>query len=166
MDLLVETASPEETQRLGEAIGRLLEPGDVVALDGELGAGKTELVRGLARGLDLDPGVIYSPSFTLVAEHEGRVRLNHIDLFRLGEAVDPRETEIGLAEYLAPEGVTAVEWAGRLAGRPWALEVRLALAGGDRRRIELAAGSARGRAIVGGLRARLATAGGEGGRWR
>src|SRR5438105_3506065 len=111
MRLEIETADPEETARLGEAIGRLLRAGDVVGISGDLGAGKTQLVRGVGRGLDIDPALIYSPSFTLVAEHEGRLRLNHIDLFRLGEPVSASdEEEIGLAEYLTTSGITAVEW--------------------------------------------------------
>ena len=89
----IETASPEETSRLGTALGRALRGGEVIGLSGDLGAGKTQLVRGLAAGLDLPPDVIYSPSFTLVAEHEGRLRLNHIDLFRLGEPVEERDEE-------------------------------------------------------------------------
>ncbi|HSD10239.1 MAG TPA: tRNA (adenosine(37)-N6)-threonylcarbamoyltransferase complex ATPase subunit type 1 TsaE, partial [Candidatus Binatia bacterium] len=103
MRLRLESRSVAETLRTGEAVGRLLRGGEVVGIAGDLGAGKTELVRGLARGLDLEPDVIYSPSFTLVAEHEGRLRLNHIDLFRLGEHVEPsEEREIGLEEYLDP----------------------------------------------------------------
>src|SRR5260221_13383063 len=107
----VETRSPEETFRFGAALGRLLRGGEVIGLSGDLGAGKTQLVRGLAQGLDIASDLIYSPSFTLVAEHEGRLRLNHIDLFRLGEHVERQdEDEIVLGDYLSPSGVTAVEW--------------------------------------------------------
>ncbi len=109
--------SPEETQRVGEAIGRCLRGGEVLGIEGDLGAGKTCLVRGIARGLELDPDVIYSPSFTLVAEHLGRVQLNHIDLFRLAKPLGKSEgEEIGLEEYLEPRGVTVIEWYENLGG--------------------------------------------------
>jgi tRNA threonylcarbamoyladenosine biosynthesis protein TsaE len=151
----VETRSPDETFRLGAALGRLLSGGEVIGLSGDLGAGKTQLVRGLAEGLDLPPGVIYSPSFTLVAEHEGRLRLNHIDLFRLGEQVEESdEDEIGLADYLSPSGVTAVEWHEKLS-RPageWTLRIAIAVGEGDRRTIQFDAESERGREIVTELR--------------
>jgi len=157
MRLEIETADPDETARLGEAIGRLARAGDVVGISGDLGAGKTQLVRGLARGLDIDPALIYSPSFTLVAEHEGRLRLNHIDLFRLDEPVAASdEEEIGLAEYLTTSGITAVEWHRKL-DRPastWALEIDIEVGEGSRRTIRLSPASPRGQELVGELRRR------------
>ena len=148
----IETASPEETTRLGAALGRALRGGEVIGLSGDLGAGKTQLVRGLAEGLDLSPDVIYSPSFTLVAEHEGRLRLNHIDLFRLGEPVEERdEEEIGLGDYLSPSGVTAIEWHEKLPGgglSALTLGIEIATGEGDRRTIELVAAGERGREIL------------------
>ncbi|MBI2962369.1 MAG: tRNA (adenosine(37)-N6)-threonylcarbamoyltransferase complex ATPase subunit type 1 TsaE [Deltaproteobacteria bacterium] len=140
MRLEIESRSPEQTFRLGCALGRLLTGGEVLGLSGELGAGKTQLVRGLAQGLDIDPDVIYSPSFTLVAEHDGRLRLNHIDLFRLGERVEQSdEEEIGLTEYLVPAGVTVIEWYRKLDKPPaaWSLEIDLAVHEGERRTITL-----------------------------
>jgi tRNA threonylcarbamoyladenosine biosynthesis protein TsaE len=155
----IETASPEETTRLGAALGRALRGGEVIGLSGDLGAGKTQLVRGLAEGLDLPPDVIYSPSFTLVAEHEGRLRLNHIDLFRLGEPVEERdEEEIGLGDYLSPSGVTAIEWHEKLSDggrRALTLEIAIATGEGDRRTIELVAADERGREILTHLAATL-----------
>ena len=152
-----ETSSPDETFRLGAALGRALAGGEVIGLAGDLGAGKTQLVRGLARGLDIDPALIYSPSFTLVAEHEGRLRLNHIDLFRLDEPVAASdEEEIGLAEYLTTSGITAVEWHRKL-DRPastWALEVDIEVGEGSRRTIRLSPASPRGQELVGELRRR------------
>lgn len=136
----IETASPEETVGVGAALGRSLRGGDVIGLGGDLGAGKTQLVRGIAAGLDLSPDVIYSPTFTLVAEHEGRVRLNHIDLFRLGDhEARSDEEEIGLGEYLAPAGVTVIEWHRRLAGPPfrWTLEIEIEVHEGERRALVL-----------------------------
>jgi tRNA threonylcarbamoyladenosine biosynthesis protein TsaE len=151
MRLRIESGSAAQTLRIGTALGRLLRGGDVVGIAGDLGAGKTQLVRGLARGLDLEPDVIYSPSFTLVAEHEGRLRLNHIDLFRLGEHVErSEEQEIGLEEYLAPSGVTAIEWHRKL-DRPraaWTLEVDIEAGEGDRRTIRLEGQEPRGREIL------------------
>jgi tRNA threonylcarbamoyladenosine biosynthesis protein TsaE len=154
MLLRVESRSAADTQRIGEILGRHFQEGDVVGLSGDLGAGKTELVRGLARGLDIDPDVIYSPSFTLVAEHEGRLRLNHIDLFRLGEPVSSQEEEeIGLTDYLSPVGVTAVEWHRKLRSIPvaWTLELDLAIGVGDHRTLILEGRGERAKAILGVL---------------
>src|SRR5262245_43595743 len=154
MLLRVESGSAADTQRIGEILGLHVQAGDVVGLSGDLGAGKTELVRGLARGLDIDPDVIYSPSFTLVAEHEGRLRLNHIDLFRLGEPVSSQEEEeIGLTDYLSPVGVTVVEWHRKLRSIPvaWALELDFAIGAGDRRLLTLEGRGARAEAILGVL---------------
>lgn len=103
------TTSPEETEALGERIGRALEPETVIALFGPLGAGKTTLTKGIARGLDV-PDLVHSPTFTLIHEHEGRVRVNHIDLYRL----DASElADLGYEEYIYGPGVTIIEWAER-----------------------------------------------------
>ena len=151
MLLEIDSRDAEQTVRLGAALGALLCAGDVIGISGDLGAGKTQLVRGLARGLDLEADVIYSPSFTLVAEHEGRLRLNHIDLFRLGERVErSEEQEIGLEEYLAPSGVTAIEWYRKL-DRPtaaWTLEIDIEAVEGDRRTIGLEGRDGRGKEIL------------------
>jgi len=154
MRLRVESRSAADTQQIGEILGRQLRAGDVVGLSGDLGAGKTELVRGLARGLDIDPDVIYSPSFTLVAEHEGRLRLNHIDLFRLGEPVSSQEEEeIGLTDYLSPVGVTVVEWHRKLPPTTvaWTVELDFAIGTGDRRTLICEGGGAHAEAILGAL---------------
>jgi tRNA threonylcarbamoyladenosine biosynthesis protein TsaE len=154
MRLRIESRSVAETLRIGAAIGKRLRGGEVVGIAGDLGAGKTELVRGLARGLDLDPDVIYSPSFTIVAEHEGRLLLNHIDLFRLGEHVDlGEEREIGLEDYLAPSGVTVIEWYRRLDGpkKTWTLEVDIEVEEGCARTICFEAEATRGREILDAL---------------
>ena len=155
MLLQIDSGGAEETARLGASLGQLLCGGDVLGISGDLGAGKTQLVRGLARGLDIDPQLIYSPSFTLVAEHEGRLRLNHIDLFRLGEPVAAsEEEEIGLAEYLTPSGVTAVEWHRKLAraAATWSLEIDIEVRDASRREVRLSATSARGETLLGELR--------------
>jgi tRNA threonylcarbamoyladenosine biosynthesis protein TsaE len=106
--------SPEETRALAARLGLLLESGDVVALNGELGSGKTEFVHGLAQGLEVPPEVaVASPSFTLVHEYPGRLTLVHLDLYRLEDL--PPSMLPDLEEYLAGDQVVAVEWARRLA---------------------------------------------------
>jgi tRNA threonylcarbamoyladenosine biosynthesis protein TsaE len=109
----VVTYSHEDTRQLGEAIGRAALPGSVVALVGELGAGKTVFVKGLARGLDVPRQYpVTSPSFTLVNEYPGRLHLYHVDLYRLEDPAEFEDT--GLFDILTGDGVTAVEWADRL----------------------------------------------------
>jgi len=106
--------SPEETRRLGEAIGRTLTAGSIVALSGDLGAGKTTLAQGIARGLDIpETFAITSPTFTLVNEYPGRLTLYHVDLYRLGGAAD-LET-LGYEEFFFADGVTVVEWAEKIS---------------------------------------------------
>ena len=106
--------SPEETRALAARLGPWLTPGDVVALNGELGSGKTEFVHGLAAGLNVPPQVpVSSPSFTLAHEYPGRLTLIHLDLYRLEDL--PPELLPDLEEYLSGTHVVAVEWARRLA---------------------------------------------------
>ncbi len=105
------TSNPEQTWRMGELLGALLGPGDIVCLYGDLGAGKTSLSYGIALGLEVKEQYITSPTFTFVNEYEGRVPFYHIDLYRLK---DPEELEnIGFEEYLDSNGVTVIEWAER-----------------------------------------------------
>lgn len=107
--------SAAETEQIGEALGRALQPGDVVALMGDLGAGKTCLTRGIARGLGItDP--VTSPTFILIAEYSTAhgFPLYHADCYRLGDAAAAEAENIGLAEMLEGSGVTVVEWAERI----------------------------------------------------
>ena len=105
---IIQTFSAEETLAVGCQIGRLLTPGMILGLCGDLGAGKTCLVKGIADGLGIAPETLTSPTFTLVAEHyRGRVPLYHIDLYRL-EGVGGEE--LGYEEYLFGHGVAAIEW--------------------------------------------------------
>ena len=129
------TSSEEQTSAAGEALARTLHPGDVVLLYGDLGAGKTAFVRGLAGGLGAEPGEVSSPTFTLVQEYAGRATLFHVDLYRL----EPREVDdLGLEELIAGDGIVAVEWADRWRGRPDdAIEVRIEDAGEEMRRIRI-----------------------------
>ena len=102
------THSPEETEALGEALGRRLRGGEIVAYYGDLGAGKTAFTRGLARGLDISARVT-SPTYTIVNEYTGgRLPLFHFDMYRLGSAEEL--FDIGWEDYLARDGVCAVEW--------------------------------------------------------
>jgi tRNA threonylcarbamoyladenosine biosynthesis protein TsaE len=109
--------SPADTERLGEQLGRAARRGLVIALSGDLGAGKTQFVRGLARGLGISRRV-HSPTFTLVNEYGGgRLKLFHLDLYRLETA--EQILSAGIEEYLKPDGVSVIEWAERLADGRW-----------------------------------------------
>lgn len=130
----VTTSSEGETSRVGRDLASTLEPGAVVLLSGDLGAGKTAFARGLAEGLGIDTAAVSSPTFALVQEYRGgRLPLYHVDLYRVhaGEVAD-----LGLDELAAAGGVMAIEWPDRLP-RPFprAIQVRLDDEGGDRRRI-------------------------------
>lgn len=107
--------NPEETQQLGLEFAAQLSPGSVLSLSGELGSGKTEFVKGLAKGLGVT-GPVTSPTFTLVHEHTaGRIPLYHMDLFRIDGEDDL--DEIGFDDYLSRGGVCAIEWADKFRGR-------------------------------------------------
>jgi tRNA threonylcarbamoyladenosine biosynthesis protein TsaE len=149
-----ETASPRETEALGQTLGSLLQPGDIVALFGELGSGKTVLVRGIVGGLGGSPEDVHSPSFTLVNEYICRPptraaaggdfpwRFAHVDLYRIHSADEL--SGIGWDAYLHSGYVVAVEWTERALGwlPPDYLRVGLESLGGDRRHIRaLAVGS-------------------------
>ena len=137
--MTVETASESETEAAGESLGRSLDAGSVVLLYGDLGAGKTAFVRGMARGVGALPDEVSSPTFTLVQEYAGSsLTLYHVDLYRLGPAeVD----DLGLDDLVEGGGVVAIEWAERWPGRPLhAIDVRLEESGEGRRRIRVTPG--------------------------
>jgi tRNA threonylcarbamoyladenosine biosynthesis protein TsaE len=132
----VETASETETSVAAESLGRDLHAGDVVLLYGDLGAGKTAFVRGLARGIGANPDEVSSPTFTLIQEYAGSsATLYHVDLYRL----EPAEIDdLGLEDLVAGDGIVAIEWAERWKGRPDdVMEVRIEDLGDDRRRIRV-----------------------------
>jgi tRNA threonylcarbamoyladenosine biosynthesis protein TsaE len=134
---VVESGSAAETEALGARIAERLGAGDVVLLSGDLGAGKTTLIRGACRALGVS-GPVTSPTFTIGQRYEGdHLVVSHLDLYRL-ETLEGEDPAL-LDDYLGPDGIAFVEWpgagAGRL-GRP-ALEVRLAHAGEERRRVEV-----------------------------
>jgi tRNA threonylcarbamoyladenosine biosynthesis protein TsaE len=105
--VILRTRSEAETERVGEQLARALRPGSVVGLCGPLGAGKTALVRGIARSLGVDDRAVHSPTFLTAAEYHGRHRLVHIDLYRHGERLPDPDW---LAELLDGDGVAVVEW--------------------------------------------------------
>jgi tRNA threonylcarbamoyladenosine biosynthesis protein TsaE len=127
------TTTEDETSAAGERLAAHLKAGDVVLLYGDLGAGKTAFVRGLARGLGANVDEVSSPTFTLVQEYQGRVTLYHVDLYRLEP---PEIDDLGLEELVCGDGIVAIEWAERWRGRPDdVIEVRLEDLGDERRRI-------------------------------
>ena len=129
------TRDEAETSTAGERFAARLDHGDVVLMFGDLGAGKTAFVRGLARGLNASPDAVSSPTFTLIQEYRGRVTLYHADLYRL----KPEEvSDLGLDELTQEQGVLAVEWAERWTDAPdgaWC--VRIVNSGGDERQISI-----------------------------
>jgi tRNA threonylcarbamoyladenosine biosynthesis protein TsaE len=104
----ITTRSEEETFKLGNLIGRVLEAGDIIALDGDLGAGKTHFTKGVAKGLEVSD-YITSPTFTIVNQYEGRLPLYHFDVYRIDDINEMYE--IGFDEYLFGNGVCVIEWA-------------------------------------------------------
>ena len=135
MNAEIISQSEEDTSAAGERLGTSLRAGDVVLLYGELGAGKTAFVRGLARGLGASADDVSSPTFTLIQEYAGRVPLYHVDLYRL----EPREIpDLGLEDLVLGEGVVAIEWADRWPGRPDdVIEVTIEHAGEEARSIRV-----------------------------
>ena len=118
------TGSTGETIDLGRRLGQLIDRPLVIALTGDLGAGKTALVKGIAEGLGVPPECpVTSPTFTLVNEYDGRLRLFHVDLYRLAGSGDV--ADIGLEDIIGGDGVTAIEWAERLDGRDFSPEVAI-----------------------------------------
>jgi tRNA threonylcarbamoyladenosine biosynthesis protein TsaE len=129
------TESPQQTEALGRALGASLRAGDMLALDGDLGAGKTVLVRGLAAGAGADPAAVRSPTFVLHHVHRGgRVTLHHLDCYRLGPGADLDALDL---DGLAEEGAVAVEWAeyAPALSRHRPLHLRIEVLDESRRRI-------------------------------
>ena len=109
--LCYQTTAPEETGRLGEELGRVLEPGDLLALVGGLGAGKTCLSQGVLAGLGVR-GPVSSPTFTIVNEYQGRLPVYHLDVYRLENA--GQLEDLGFEEFVYGDGVTVLEWADKV----------------------------------------------------
>ena len=131
-----QSSSEQDTREIATAFAGTLRPGAVLLLSGDLGAGKTAFVKGLAEGLGIEPDEVTSPTFTLVHEYRGgRLPLIHVDLYRLDRAdLD----EIGLDQDLAGQGIVAVEWAERMSRAiAGAISVSIADLGGDKRAIAI-----------------------------
>lgn len=150
-DYTITTNTPDETKGLGERLGRLLKDGDIICLHGELGAGKTTFVQGIARGLGVKEGFITSPTFVIVNEYKGRLPLYHIDLYRLNSIAEIED--IGILEYLKGKGVTVIEWAEKAEEMlpEERLSVYLESLGGDKRMITFKAKGKGYEKIVQGL---------------
>jgi tRNA threonylcarbamoyladenosine biosynthesis protein TsaE len=127
--------SESETRELGRTLALALEPGTVVLLVGDLGAGKTSFVKGLAAGLGIEPDTVGSPTFTLVHAYRGRLTLYHVDLYRV-EGAEPED--LGLEELAGGEAIVAIEWAEKLV-RPFPRTVRVLMVdvGGETRDITI-----------------------------
>ena len=132
------TASEAETEAVGRQVGATLQAGHVILLSGPLGAGKTAFVRGLARGLGCDDEAVSSPTFTLVQEYAGRLRLQHVDLYRL----DPDDVDDLALDELSDAAVMAVEWPERWRQAPAdAIAITIEPTGETSRRIRIAGGA-------------------------
>lgn len=131
------SGSVEDTQAFGERVGRLLRAGDVVALYGDLGSGKTTLIQGIAQGLGRSPHSVKSPTFVLMREYRGDVPLVHIDGYRLEGA--PAVSWLDLDLLFSPQKITVIEWAERFAGMlpEDHVDVRLHHVSTNRRRVRL-----------------------------
>ena len=149
--------TPRQTEEIGSLLGRMLAKGDIIALCGELGTGKTTLVRGMACGIGLEEDEIASPSFTLVNEYEGLLPLFHIDLYRL--AHEEELVNIDYDEYLAADGVVVIEWADRIpqAIPADALWITLRYLDGDCREMVFRAKGVRYKVIVEELQRKVYT---------
>jgi tRNA threonylcarbamoyladenosine biosynthesis protein TsaE len=151
-------SSLDDTRRAAAALGEVVRAGDVLALVGELGAGKTTFVQALARGLKIGASAyVRSPTFTLIHEHDGRLPLYHIDLYRID---DPDELEnLGLDEYLEGQGVCAVEWFDKFpqAWTEQTVEVRLEFVSGSEisRRVSMSGMGSRARELAADWESRL-----------
>ena len=124
----LELSSLEQTEAFGQILGVIAEPGDVITLEGPLGAGKTALTQAIARGLGVNPRIyVTSPTFSLLHEYQGRIPLYHIDLYRL--AGEDEIESLGFTEYFYGNGLTVIEWPERLESLmpPERLHVELAI---------------------------------------
>lgn len=124
----------EDTQRFAERLAVLLQPADLLALEGDLGAGKTTFTQGLARGLGVR-SVVNSPTFTIIKEYQGSLPLYHMDVYRVGDDVD----SLGLDDYFFGEGICVVEWASLIEDvlPPERLTIFLRRIGDEQRLVEL-----------------------------
>jgi tRNA threonylcarbamoyladenosine biosynthesis protein TsaE len=109
----ISSSSPQKTEQIGLSLGEILIKGDIIALSGELGTGKTTLVRGMAQGMGLEKEDVVSPSFTLVNEYRGHPPLFHLDLYRLHD--EKELLDVDFEAYIRGEGVVVIEWADKIS---------------------------------------------------
>ena len=143
------TRSPEETIQLGKELGELLRPGEVVALIGDLGAGKTTLAKGIAAGAGVaDENEVTSPSFVLVNEYQGRFPIYHADLYRLQDAMEVEN--LGWEEFIFGEGISLLEWAEKIPGilPEERIEIRIFWVGPGERRFLISGKGAQAKIIL------------------
>jgi len=127
---ILELSSLEQTEAFGRTLGGIVEPGDIITLDGPLGAGKTALTQAIARGLGVDPRIyVTSPTFSLLHEYQGRIPLYHMDFYRL--AGEDEIESLGFSEYFYSNGLTVIEWPERLGSLmpPERLQIELVISG-------------------------------------
>jgi len=138
ISVVISSNTVSETIRIGKRIGAFLQPGDVVALVGDLGTGKTHLIKGLAAGVGVKKtAYLASPSFTLINEYPGKIPFCHLDLYRLETEEETRDT--GVEEILQGGGVTAIEWADKIPSLlpRELLWIHLRAVGENRRSVEI-----------------------------
>jgi tRNA threonylcarbamoyladenosine biosynthesis protein TsaE len=148
----IDLPDPEATSALGRRLGAVLFPGAVVALIGQLGAGKTHLVRAVAEGLEVpDARLVTSPTFVLIQEYPGRLPVYHFDAYRLSGSAS--FADLGVHEYLEGDGVCLIEWADRVAGclPPEHLRVLLSVTSETSRQARLEAHGGRYEALLGAV---------------
>jgi len=151
------TKSPARTKALGRLMGRMLKAGDVIAISGELGTGKTVMIKGIAMGLGVGERNVTSPTFILMNEYKGRMPVYHFDAYRMARAAEIEE--LGADDYFFGEGVSVIEWADRIAGSLPAdrLEVAASHVNESRRLFEMRATGPRSAEIIAALRKTLLT---------
>jgi tRNA threonylcarbamoyladenosine biosynthesis protein TsaE len=147
------STSPEETVKIGQILSQCLLPGDLVNLNGTLGAGKTLLVKGIGQGLGIDPGAVTSPTFSIINEYEGtKFPLYHFDLYRLESDLDLEQ--VGYEEYFYGAGVTVVEWGDLFRHHlpEERLDIELESLGTEERKLTVTGRGGRGRQVEEQLR--------------
>jgi tRNA threonylcarbamoyladenosine biosynthesis protein TsaE len=147
--IAIDVHSLAETEALGRRLGALLFPGAIIALIGPLGAGKTQLARAIAVGLEIpNPAVVNSPTFVLIQEYAARLPIYHFDAYRLSSEAD--FADLGVHEYFQGNGVCLIEWADKVPTTlpRERLEMRIAITGDESRRIEVTAFGERYEAIL------------------
>ena len=147
--------SVEKTVWLGQLLGIELISGDIVALIGDLGGGKTWFTKGVAIGLDIDPNDIVSPTFTLVNEYQGRQQIFHIDLYRLKNTIEI--LDLDLEDYFSREGIVVIEWANRWPGKlpENTIHVELKMIDEHTREIKFSGNHHRAEEIIGALKGKV-----------